>query len=86
MRADYTTTLSPGDDFQGNIMDSFMVQARETLGNMPHAMVRQGDWFTPSTGEDEIDEVPDEHGMVRGRKEQDAQGDVCAPRQLRQRH
>jgi hypothetical protein len=35
-----------------------MQQARETLGNMPHAMLRQGDWFNVSTGDDELDEDP----------------------------
>jgi len=68
MRADYTTTLSPGEDFQGNIMDSFMVQARETLGNMPHAVLRQGDWFTPSTGDEEIDEDPQNMAWFDGAK------------------
>lgn len=58
MRSDYTQALTPGDDFQTGIMDSFTVQSRETLGNMPHAMLRQGDWFNVSTGDDEKDEVP----------------------------
>ena len=58
MRADYTQSLTPGDDFQTGIMDSFTVQSRETLGNMPHAMLRQGDWFNVSTGDDEQDEIP----------------------------
>jgi len=58
MRADFTTDLTPGTDFQSNLMDSYTVQARETLGNMPHAMLRQGDWFNVSTGNDERDELP----------------------------
>lgn len=79
MRSDYTTTLSPGEDFQGNIMDSSMVQAREVLGNTPHAMVRQGDWFTPSTGEDEIDEVPENMAWFEGAKKKMRKG-MYAPR------
>lgn len=56
MRSDFTRSLPLGTDFQTGLMDSFPVQARETLGNMPHAMVRQGDWFSVSTGDDEQDE------------------------------
>jgi len=44
LRADFTSSLSLtslGDD----LMDSYPVQARETLGNAPNAMLRQGDWF-----------------------------------------
>jgi len=62
MRANYTSELSPGTDFMTGIMDSFMVQSRETLGNMPHAMLRQGDWFNVSTGDDERDENPTNEG------------------------
>lgn len=58
MRSDFTQSLSIGDEFQTGIMDSYTLQARETLGNMPHAMVRQGDWFKVSTGDDELDEDP----------------------------
>lgn len=68
LRADYTTTLSPGEDFQGNIMDSFMVQAREELGNMPHAVLRQGDWFRVSTGDEETDENPSNMAWFEGAK------------------
>lgn len=59
IRSDFTRTLSIGEDFQTGLMDSYPVQARETLGNMPHAMVRQGDWFSVSTGDDELDEDPE---------------------------
>lgn len=79
MRADYTTTLSPGEDFQSNIMDSFMVQSRETLGNMPHAVLRQGDWFKISTGEEEIDEDPQNMGWFDGAKNKMRKG-IYAPR------
>lgn len=56
MRSDFTSPLPIGTDFQSGLMDSYTVQARETLGNMPHAMVRQGDWFSVSTGDDDLDE------------------------------
>lgn len=56
MRADFTSELPIGTDFQTGLMDSYTVQARETLGNMPHATTRQGDWFSVSTGDDELDE------------------------------
>lgn len=70
MRADYTTTLTPGEDFQYNVMDSFSIQARETLGNMPHAMLRQGDWFNVSTGDEEQDEVPENMAWFDKTKEE----------------
>lgn len=56
MRSDFTATLPLGPDFQTGVMDSFSVQSRETLGNMPHAMTRQGEWFGVSTGDDDLDE------------------------------
>lgn len=58
MRADYTTAFNPGDDFAGDLMESFPAQARETLGNMVGAMLRQGDWFEAKTGDEELDEDP----------------------------
>lgn len=58
MRADYTASLSPGSDFQTDIMDSSMTLARETLGNLPHAMLRQGDWYSITTGDKDRDENP----------------------------
>ena len=58
MRADYTGELSPGSDFQTGIMDSSVTLARETLGNFINAMLRQGDWFNISTGDDDRDEQP----------------------------
>lgn len=58
LRTDFTTTLVLGDDFTSDIMDSFPVQARETLGNSPSSMLRQGDWFAVKTGVEEIDEDP----------------------------
>jgi hypothetical protein len=41
-----------------DLMDSFQVQARETLGNTIGALLRQGEWFAVKTGLDEIDEDP----------------------------
>ena len=58
MRSDFTRELTLGDDFTTNIMDSYPVQARETLGNAPSAMLRQGDWFQVKTGRDDVDEDP----------------------------
>ena len=59
MRADFTTKFNLGDDFAVDLMDSYPVQARETLGNMPNAMLRQGEWFEVKTGDEERDEEPD---------------------------
>lgn len=56
MRADFTSPFTLGQDFSEDLMDSYPVQARETLGNAPQAMLRQGEWFTVKTGIDEIDE------------------------------
>lgn len=58
LRTDFTRELSLGDDFTTNLMESYPVQARETLGNAPSAMLRQGDWFEVKTGVEEIDENP----------------------------
>jgi hypothetical protein len=58
MRADFTSTLTLGDDFSLDLMESYPVQTRETLGNAPSAMLRQGDWFQVRTGIDEVDEDP----------------------------
>ncbi|MFK4060736.1 portal protein [Brucella anthropi] len=73
MRADFTSSLSLGDDFQLDTMDSYPLQARETLGNMPNAMLRQGDWFKVQTGIEDIDEDPEvsrwlEHATVNLRR------------------
>lgn len=59
MRADFTQSFTLGDDFSTDLMDSYPVLARETLGNLPNAMLRQGDWFDIRTGEEEIDEAPE---------------------------
>lgn len=56
MRADFTSPRTLGDDFSEDLMESFPVQARETLGNMPSAMLRQGSWFAVKTGFEELDE------------------------------
>jgi hypothetical protein len=58
MRADFTRSFTLGEDFSEDLMESYPVQARETLGNMPSAMLRQGDWFEVKTGFEEIDEDP----------------------------
>lgn len=58
LRSDFTRTLALGDDFTNQLMESFPVQARETLGNAPGAMLRQGDWFAIKTGVDAVDEQP----------------------------
>ena len=58
MRADFTSPFTLGDDFAENLMESYPVQARETLGNAPNAMLRQGDWFAAKTGQEELDENP----------------------------
>lgn len=57
IRADYTTTIDY-DDFSGWLSDGFPVQARETLGNLIDSMLRQGQWFRMSTGDDELNKRP----------------------------
>lgn len=56
MRADFTRSFTLGNDFAEDVMDSTPIQARETLSNLPNAVLRQGDWFAPRTGNDELDE------------------------------
>lgn len=73
LRADFTTTRSLGDDFSCDIMESYPVQVRETLGNTPNAMLRQGDWFEIKTGIKKIDEDPEvarwlEHATIAYRR------------------
>lgn len=58
LRADFTTSFTLGEDFSTDLMESFPVQARETLGNTIGALLRQGDWFQAKTGFEEIDEDP----------------------------
>lgn len=58
MRSDFTQTFTLGTDFSVDLMESYPVQARETLGNTIGALLRQGDWFAVKTGYDEIDEDP----------------------------
>ena len=58
MRADFTSAFTLGEEFSVDLMDSYPVQARETLGNAPSAMLRQGEWFAVRTGYEEIDEDP----------------------------
>lgn len=58
LRSDFTSPFSLGEDFSGDLMESFPVQARETLGNAPSSMLRTGQWFNVRTGYEEIDEQP----------------------------
>lgn len=58
MRADFTSSFTLGDDFCMDLMDSYPVQARETLANTIGALLRQGDWFEVKTGLEDIDEDP----------------------------
>lgn len=58
MRADFTSPFTLGEDFSEDLMESFPSQARETLGNMIGAMLRQGGWFAIKTGREELDEDP----------------------------
>lgn len=59
LRSDFTRSLELGDDFSTGLMESYPVQARETLGNSINAMLRQGDWFSVKTGIEEVDEDPE---------------------------
>lgn len=73
LRTDFTQASCLGDDFSSDLMDSFPVQSRETLGNAPGAMLRQGDWFEVKTGDEDIDEDPSaakwlEHATKKFRK------------------
>lgn len=56
LRADFTQKFTLGDDFSTGLMDSYPVLARDTLGSMPNAMLRQDDWFKVQTGDEELDE------------------------------
>ncbi|MGQ4813039.1 portal protein [Agrobacterium vitis] len=58
MRADFTRSVQLGNDFALNVMDSYPVQARETLSNLPNAVLRQGDWFSVKTGDEDTDQNP----------------------------
>lgn len=58
MRADFTRSFTLGAEFATDIMDSYPLLAREELGNLPNAVLRQGDWFGVKTGIDELDEMP----------------------------
>jgi len=58
LRADYTSPFTLGTDFNTDLMESFPVQARATLGNTIAALLRQGVWFAIKTGIEELDENP----------------------------
>lgn len=55
LRADWTTDFTLGTDFATDVMDGFTINARETLGNAIDSMLRQGDWFEISTGDEARD-------------------------------
>ena len=55
LRADWTTDFTLGTDFATGVMDGFTVNARETLGNAIDSMLRQGDWFEITTGDEKRD-------------------------------
>ena len=66
LRTDFTQTVCLGDDFSSDLMDSFPVQARETLGNAPASMLRQGEWFEVKTGDEDVDEEPSNARWLEG--------------------
>lgn len=57
-RANFTTTITMGEDFYAHLMDSYPVQLRRELGNAISAMLRPRDrpWFRGSTGLTDLDE------------------------------
>ncbi len=55
LRADYTANFTLGTDFATGVMDGFTINARETIGNSIDSMLRQGDWFSVSTGDERRD-------------------------------
>lgn len=59
LRADYTSSFTLGEDFSVDLMESFPVQARETLGNTISALLRQNEWFSVKTGLEDLDEEPE---------------------------
>lgn len=59
MRADFTRTLQLGDDFATGTMDGTPINNRETLGNAIDSMLRQGDWYDLSTGDENRDKKQD---------------------------
>lgn len=58
LRADYTQSFMLGGSFADGLMDGFTTNARETLGNGIESMLRQGNWFKVGTGDEELDERP----------------------------
>lgn len=55
LRSDFTQQFTLGTDFATNVMDGFTINSRETLGNAIDSMLRQGDWFEISTGDERRD-------------------------------
>jgi hypothetical protein len=55
LRSDFTTSFSLGTDFATGLMDGTTINMRETLGNSIDSMLRQGDWFSISTGDEARD-------------------------------
>lgn len=73
LRADFTESFTLGEDFSTGLMESYPVLARETLGNAPGAMLRQGNWFEVKTDDDDLNDEPDvarwlEHATERTRR------------------
>lgn len=65
-RADYTAALNMGDDFAGDLMDSYPVMARAQLGDAIESMLRQGQWFEVGTGDEDRDKKgPNARGLQR---------------------
>lgn len=55
LRSDWTTNFTLGTDFATGVMDGFTINSRETLGNAVDSMLRQGDWFEITTGDEKRD-------------------------------
>lgn len=58
IRSDFTQKFPMGDDFAGTLSDGYTTLAREQLGNSIDSMLRQGKYFTISTGDEAIDKKP----------------------------
>jgi hypothetical protein len=60
-RADFTTTLSLGEEFADHLMDSYPTMVRRELGNSISAMLRPKDkpWFKQTTMDDDLDNDPE---------------------------
>ena len=56
-RADFTSTLSGGDEFHGHQVDSYPEMVRRDLGNAFSSMLRPSDrqWFEPRVGDEDLE-------------------------------